>query len=72
VKRLFKNFASIVLVLPLLGCNKIDFTKLTQNPIAAAGFQAVSSVPGIKNSEKKCRKKEAWRHHCHLPAWFKT
>ena len=28
MKRLFKGFAYIVLVLPIVGCNEIDFTKL--------------------------------------------
>ena len=58
MKRLFRNFAFIVLVLPVLGCNKIDFTKLTQNPISAAGFQAASSIPGIKNPEKSVKRKK--------------
>ena len=52
MKILVKNFAYIVLILPLFGCNNIDFTKLTQNPFAASGFMAASPIPTI-NSPKK-------------------
>lgn len=58
MKILVKIFAYIVLVLPILGCNKIDFKKLTQNPFAAAGFEAASSLSTIANPEKSATRKK--------------
>lgn len=58
MKMLIKNFAYIVLILPILGCNKIDFTKLSQNPFTAAGLQATSSIPGGNNPEKSATRKK--------------
>ena len=58
MKQLVKNFVCGVLVLPILGCDQIDFAKLTQNPLAVIGPKVNSLVPEKNNAEKGIIRKD--------------
>ena len=58
MKQLVKNLFFGILALPILGCNQIDFSKLSQNPIGSLGVKLTSSVPFRKITEKSVTTKK--------------